>query len=724
MAGATLASPATLSLTNGVGGSVSTGALTLNIESSSHLVLVTNGFTGSWSNATSSATFDSQPVVIGPPTSPTIADTDDWNFGPIVDSSVSGSPQVFETSDADVTSTTSITSVSPDDPVATSVMTVGVNVAGDDGGIPTGTVTVSDGTTTGLPCTLDGTGNATCSFAEDASGPADLIATYGGDGTYEISSSAATPVVVTPAVSTTTITSVSSDPAVNRPISIEVNVTGDGGQAPTGTVTLSDGTNSSAPCALDNSGNATCTITEDEQGPVTLTATYSGDAVYPVSSATTSVTVGQLTSTTTITSSTINPAVGDQIEIGVNVAGSDGEIPTGSVTVSDGTTTSAPCTLDSAGDTSCSITRASADQETLTVTYSGDETYAGSTVTTTVNPVGCVGLTSGTYIGSFGFVSGLHGSDVGLVTVSGNTFSMLITQEAGRTLVSSGITYTGGFSCTSMWGSGPIVKYFSEVINPDGSTAGTLIGTTNDVGWLAAAPESSLVADPSSDSLTTGSVVSSADPIQASVTTPTPGPLSLSTADQNGSVTDSGYSLLGPVARITADPTSEFNPMTLTLTVARSALDGQDPSSVVVFENGSPAAQWCPEDAPPIDSSSDPCEVDPPSVDPATGAVTFTVLTTQASVWTIGARCKFGFTSLLPSGRTHLKYEGSFSACGAKKPWKFSRTGSLPNGLTMSTAGVISGTPTKTGTYRFSVTLTDSSKPKRKITKRLFIKVT
>lgn len=164
--------------------------------------------------------------------------------------------------------------------------------------------------------------------------------------------------------------------------------------------------------------------------------------------------------------------------------------------------------------------------------------------------------------------------------------------------------------------------------------------------------------------------------------------------------------------------------MTLTMTVAASTLDGQDPSSVVVFENGSPAAQWCPDDAPPISSTSDPCEVNPPTVNSATGAVTFTVLTTQASVWTIGARCKFGFSSLLPNGRTHLKYQGSFTACGGKKPWKFSRKGALPTGLTMSTSGVITGTPSKTGTYHFSVTLADSSSPAKKVSKSVLIKIT
>ncbi len=721
----TLTNAATISITNGVGGSVSTSGFTLNASTNHlHLTVSTTGFTGSWSNATSAATFNSQSVAVGTSPTASVPDTDDWNFGPIVDSSVSGSPQVFETSDADVATDTIINSVSPANQVAGGVLSVGVSVSGSDGGIPTGTVTISDGTTLGLPCTLDASGNGICTFIEDSGGPASLTATYGGDGTYEISSSAPMPVVLEPAVSTTTITSVSPDPAVNRPISVGVNVAGNGGGMPSGTVTLSDGTNSAPPCVLDYSGNATCSITETQQGPLTLTATYSGNVVYPVSSASTSVTVGQLASTTTITSTTINPAVGQQIAVGVSVAGSDGEIPTGSVTVSDGTTTSDPCALDSSGDATCTITRNSSAQETLTVAYSGDDTYTGSAETSTVNPVGCVGLSSGTYIGSFGFISGIHGSDVAIARVTGNTYTMLISQEAGRSVVASGITYTGGFNCTSVWGSGPLVKYLFELIHPNGSMAGTLIGTTNNVGWVAVAPESVAVSDSMSTSVTTGSTVTNSDPIQASISSPTAGPLSISTADQNGGVTDSGYQLFGPLAKISAETTTDDNPMTLTMTVSGSTLDGQDPSSVVVFENGSPAAQWCPDDAPPISSTSDPCEVDPPTVNSTTGAVTFTVLTTQASVWTIGARCKFGFSPLIPSGRTHLKYQGSFTACGGKKPWKFSSKGALPKGLTMNTSGVITGTPSKTGTYHFSVTLTDSSRPAKKVSKSVLIKIT
>jgi serine protease len=48
------------------------------------------------------------------------------------------------------------------------------------------------------------------------------------------------------------------------------------------------------------------------------------------------------------------------------------------------------------------------------------------------------------------------------------------------------------------------------------------------------------------------------------------------------------------------------------------------------------------------------------------------------------------------------------SASGGTPPYAWSATG-LPPGLTVSAAGSITGTPTKTGSYTVTVTATDSS---------------
>ena len=54
-------------------------------------------------------------------------------------------------------------------------------------------------------------------------------------------------------------------------------------------------------------------------------------------------------------------------------------------------------------------------------------------------------------------------------------------------------------------------------------------------------------------------------------------------------------------------------------------------------------------------------------------------------------------------------YVQSISATGGSMPYTFSSTGTLPTGLTLSTAGILSGTPTAAGLYGFAVYATDAA---------------
>ena len=63
--------------------------------------------------------------------------------------------------------------------------------------------------------------------------------------------------------------------------------------------------------------------------------------------------------------------------------------------------------------------------------------------------------------------------------------------------------------------------------------------------------------------------------------------------------------------------------------------------------------------------------------------------------------------SSLPNGTTGVAYNRTIQASGGTDPYTFSITGTLPTGLTMDAAGNISGTPTATGTFNFTVTATD-----------------
>lgn len=64
----------------------------------------------------------------------------------------------------------------------------------------------------------------------------------------------------------------------------------------------------------------------------------------------------------------------------------------------------------------------------------------------------------------------------------------------------------------------------------------------------------------------------------------------------------------------------------------------------------------------------------------------------------------------LPNGTVAAAYSQTVTAGGGNAPYSFTVTaGTLPVGLTLSSGGVLSGTPTAGGTFNFTVTSTDSS---------------
>ena len=66
----------------------------------------------------------------------------------------------------------------------------------------------------------------------------------------------------------------------------------------------------------------------------------------------------------------------------------------------------------------------------------------------------------------------------------------------------------------------------------------------------------------------------------------------------------------------------------------------------------------------------------------------------------------------LSGGTANQLYSGSLSASGGASPYTWSITsGSLPAGLSVASSGVISGTPTVSGTSNFTVTVKDKSNP-------------
>ncbi len=81
-------------------------------------------------------------------------------------------------------------------------------------------------------------------------------------------------------------------------------------------------------------------------------------------------------------------------------------------------------------------------------------------------------------------------------------------------------------------------------------------------------------------------------------------------------------------------------------------------------------------------------------------------------------------TSSLPGGTVSSSYQATLAASGGTSPYSWSvASGQLPAGVALSSSGTISGTPTASGTYTFTVQAKDSSSTVQSATKSLSIAV-
>jgi hypothetical protein len=224
--------------------------------------------------------------------------------------------------------------------------------------------------------------NATATTGSTGAAPFSGLTISGPAGSYTLSfgASGLTPatsgtIALTAAATTTTITGHSPDPSVfGQAITVSYSVTSGSG-TPTGTVTVSDGTDSCSGTVAQGS----CSLTPSSAGSVTLTAAYAGDANFASStSAGVGQTVNPAATTTTITSETPDPStVGGAVTFAFTVAANapGSGTATGTVTVSDGAQS---CSASVAVGT-CNIAFNTAGARTVTATYAGDGNFAGST---------------------------------------------------------------------------------------------------------------------------------------------------------------------------------------------------------------------------------------------------------------------------------------------------------------------------------------------------------
>jgi streptogramin lyase len=254
---------------------------------------------------------------------------------------------------------------------------------------PTGSVTFDvDGSPQGDVALSHG--QATFHTSSLGVGRHTISATYDGDGNFNTSVAGAVTQEVDRFDSTTAVASSGSPSSLGQVVTFTSTVasTTPGGPTPTGTVTFTvDGT--AGPALPLSNGQASISTSTLGAGNHTVTAAYSGDATFnPSAPASFTQTVNKLATTVTVTSSA-NPARSGQATIftaTVSATAPGTGAPSGTVIFIIDGVSQPPVTLTGGTATFTTATLAPGNHS-ISVVYSGDATFLGSTSPTLTQTV-------------------------------------------------------------------------------------------------------------------------------------------------------------------------------------------------------------------------------------------------------------------------------------------------------------------------------------------------
>jgi subtilase family serine protease len=278
--------------------------------------------------------------------------------------------------------------------------------AANPNGSATGTITFTNSGAALGTALLASNGIAELRTTALPGGSSSLIASFPGDASFQASTSAPYPIAILPAV--TTLAAQLNYTSYPWPVQVYLS-TDSAGAAPTGTVTLMNGSTAvvSAPlvgAAATSSANASGTVTFSTTslpaGTYNFTAVYSGDGNYAGSTApsTVPVTVYPANTPVVVTPSATTMLNNQPLQVTVTPTPVKGlPLPTGTVTMyasSDaGQITSLPTSLNNGTATfNYPANSLSPGSDYFDASYSGDADYAPNTgsATVTVNPSGTI----------------------------------------------------------------------------------------------------------------------------------------------------------------------------------------------------------------------------------------------------------------------------------------------------------------------------------------------
>ncbi len=559
---------------------------------------------------------------------------------------------------------------------------------------------VYDGTTTATiaTCTLANVqptdaGNVTCSaagpntFSDKNVGAGKTVTATGitlagpAKGNYQLSSTTAT--------TTASITARATSVAVGlSPNSVTV------GGGSTVTVTVSD--TSAAPtfgpagmialtssdtggsgdtfsaCTLSNANPAMCTatVTTHEIGtsPHAITATYtSSDGIHTGSNGSSplAVTAVAQAATTVAVAPSVNPSVFGQsvtftATITVVSPGTGHPASGETVTFKDGVNTLGTGLTNGSGVATFSTSSLSVAAHSITAVYPGDASYTGNTspaITQNVNKANTsTALTSSANASVFGqSVTFTATITTVLPGVGLPASSETVTFKDGATTLGTGLTNSSGVATLSTATLSVASHSITAVYAGDSN-----LNTSTSSPALSQVVNKAATTTTITSSLATATVVGQAYSVAYNVTVNAPGGGTITGTD-TVSVSDGSATCTATVTAGTCQLTST-TPGVKTIT----ATFGGDAS----YSNSTSLGVSHTVNQPP------------------------TINSANATTFTQGTLGSFTVT-----------------ATGFPASFTFSQTGSLPNGVTLSTAGVLSGTPTASGTFPITITVSNGISP-------------
>jgi hypothetical protein len=251
-------------------------------------------------------------------------------------------------------------------------------------GIPTGSVTFKDGTSTLGTGTLNSAGQATYSTAMLSRSSHGITVVYGGDSNFTPSTSGPYGQTVNKAMSATSLGASTGAPVYGQSVTFTASVTAvlTGVGIQTGTVTFKDGTAVLASgVTLNSSGRATFSTVFLALGSHMLSASYGGDGNFLASNGNLTLVVGKAATTTSkpaLAPASVVFGQADTFTVMVTAVAPEAGTPSGTVTFKDASTVLGTGTLDASGHATFSTASLAVGSHAINATYSGDSNFKAS----------------------------------------------------------------------------------------------------------------------------------------------------------------------------------------------------------------------------------------------------------------------------------------------------------------------------------------------------------